>query len=76
MTRKAQRDPHHAGNSMWPGAGSWPWVLRLILSDYATLMIEIVKDNARPEAASVYMGITPTTADCSYPHCRSWHARA
>jgi hypothetical protein len=26
----------------------------VILSDYATLMVEIMKDNARPEAASVY----------------------
>ena len=26
----------------------------VILSDYATLMVEILKDNARPEAASVY----------------------
>jgi hypothetical protein len=27
---------------------------RDILSDYATLMVEILKDNARPEAAAVY----------------------
>ena len=26
----------------------------VILSDYATLMVEVLKDNARPEAASVY----------------------
>jgi len=26
----------------------------IILSDYATLMVEILKDNARPEAAAVY----------------------
>ena len=26
----------------------------MILSDYATLMVEILKDNARPEAAAVY----------------------
>jgi hypothetical protein len=26
----------------------------VILSDYATLMVEILKDNARPEAAEVY----------------------
>jgi hypothetical protein len=26
----------------------------VILSDYATLMIEVLKDNARPEAAAVY----------------------
>jgi nicotinamidase-related amidase len=26
----------------------------VILSDYATLMVEILKDNARPEAAAVY----------------------
>jgi hypothetical protein len=26
----------------------------VILSDYATLMMEILKDNARPEAADVY----------------------
>jgi hypothetical protein len=25
----------------------------VILSDYATLMVEILKDNARPEAAAV-----------------------
>jgi isochorismate hydrolase len=26
----------------------------VIISDYATLMVEILKDNARPEAGSVY----------------------
>ena len=26
----------------------------MILSDYATLMVEILEDNARPEAAAVY----------------------
>jgi hypothetical protein len=26
----------------------------VIVSDYATLMVEILKDNARPEAALVY----------------------
>ena len=26
----------------------------VVLSDYATLMVEILKDNARPEAAAVY----------------------
>jgi len=26
----------------------------VIVSDYATLMVEILKDNARPEAAEVY----------------------
>ena len=26
----------------------------VILSDYATLMVEILKDNARPEVAAVY----------------------
>ena len=26
----------------------------VILSDYATLMVEILKDNARPEAGEVY----------------------
>jgi hypothetical protein len=26
----------------------------VILSDYATLMVEILNDNARPEAAAVY----------------------
>ena len=26
----------------------------VIVSDYATLMVEIMKDNARPEAAAVY----------------------
>ena len=26
----------------------------IILSDYATLMVEILKDNGRPEAATVY----------------------
>jgi hypothetical protein len=26
----------------------------VILSDYATLMVEILRDNARPEAAAVY----------------------
>jgi nicotinamidase-related amidase len=29
----------------------------VILSDYATLMIEVLKDNARPEAAAVYEAI-------------------
>jgi hypothetical protein len=29
----------------------------VILSDYATLMIEILKDNARPEAGAVYGAI-------------------
>jgi nicotinamidase-related amidase len=29
----------------------------VILADYATLMVEIMKDNARPEAASVYAAI-------------------
>src|ERR1700761_5226002 len=29
----------------------------VILSDYATLMVEILKDNARPEAAAVYGAI-------------------
>jgi len=29
----------------------------VILSDYATLMVEILKDNARPEAAAVYDAI-------------------
>src|ERR1700747_3022574 len=29
----------------------------VILSDYATLMIEVLKDNARPEAAAVYSAI-------------------
>lgn len=29
----------------------------VILSDYATLMIEILKDNARPEARVVYEAI-------------------
>jgi nicotinamidase-related amidase len=29
----------------------------VILSDYATLMIEVLKDNARPEAATVYAAI-------------------
>ena len=28
--------------------------LRLIVSDYATLMVEILKDNPRPEAGEVY----------------------
>jgi hypothetical protein len=26
----------------------------VVVSDYATLMVEILKDNARPEAAAVY----------------------
>jgi hypothetical protein len=26
----------------------------VILSDYATLMVEILKDNARPEAGEIY----------------------
>jgi hypothetical protein len=26
----------------------------VILSDYATLMVEILKDNARPQAGAVY----------------------
>jgi hypothetical protein len=29
----------------------------VIVSDYATLMMEILKDNARPEAGDVYPGI-------------------
>jgi hypothetical protein len=29
----------------------------VIVSDYATLMIEILKDNARPEAGAVYGAI-------------------
>ena len=29
----------------------------VILSDYATLMVEILKDNARPEAGAVYGAI-------------------
>ena len=29
----------------------------VILSDYATLMLEILKDNARPEAGPVYAAI-------------------
>jgi nicotinamidase-related amidase len=29
----------------------------VILSDYATLMIEVLKDNSRPEAAAVYRAI-------------------
>ena len=29
----------------------------VILSDYATLMVEILKDNARPEAGPVYSSI-------------------
>ena len=29
----------------------------VILSDYATLMVEILKDNSRPEAAAVYGAI-------------------
>ena len=30
---------------------------RVILSDYATLMIEVLKDNGRPEAGAVYEAI-------------------
>jgi hypothetical protein len=29
----------------------------VILSDYATLMVEILKDNARPESAAVYSAL-------------------
>jgi hypothetical protein len=29
----------------------------VIISDYATLMVEILKDNARPEAGAVYGAI-------------------
>jgi hypothetical protein len=29
----------------------------VILSDYATLMIEVLKDNVRPEAGAVYAAI-------------------
>jgi hypothetical protein len=29
----------------------------VILSDYSTLMVEILKDNARPEAGAVYGAI-------------------
>jgi len=29
----------------------------VIVSDYATLMIEVLKDNARPEAGAVYTAI-------------------
>ncbi|MBV8093049.1 MAG: hypothetical protein JO110_07420 [Acetobacteraceae bacterium] len=28
-----------------------------MLSDYATLIVEILNDNARPEAAAVYSGM-------------------
>jgi hypothetical protein len=29
----------------------------VVLSDYATLMIEVLKDNGRPEAGAVYTAI-------------------
>ena len=29
----------------------------VIVSDYATLMVEVLSDNARPEAAAVYCAI-------------------
>jgi hypothetical protein len=43
-------------------SGTFSEILRMlqagvILSDYATLMVEILKDNARPEAGSVYGAI-------------------
>ena len=34
-----------------------PEVVSVILADYATLMVEIMKDNARADAASVYAAI-------------------
>src|SRR5262245_56654794 len=33
------------------------WPVGVILSDYATLMVEILKDNARPEAGPLYGAI-------------------
>jgi nicotinamidase-related amidase len=38
---------HHVGLLRMVGAG-------VVVSDYTTLMVEILKDNARPEAAAVY----------------------
>jgi len=32
----------------------WRPYARRIVSDYASLMVEILKDNARPEAGAVY----------------------
>jgi hypothetical protein len=37
----------------------------VILSDYATLMVEILKDNARPEAGEVYGAIDMAWANLS-----------
>ena len=39
-----------------PGGLPIPYMLQagVILSDYATLIVEILKDNARPEAGEVY----------------------
>ena len=47
------------GYSTPPGHSARPSVLRMlqagvIISDYTTLMVEILKDNARPEAGEVY----------------------
>jgi hypothetical protein len=38
---------HHVGLMRMVRAG-------VVVSDYTTLMVEILKDNARPEAAAVY----------------------
>jgi hypothetical protein len=48
---------HNACNvQVRPNGKSVPRMLQagVILSDYATLMVEILKDNARPEAGQVY----------------------
>ena len=48
--KQNRRFPAHIvgdGQALHPGAG-------VILSDYTTLMVEILKDNARPEAREVY----------------------
>ena len=38
----------------------------VLLSDYATLMVEILKDNARPEAGAVYEAwICPGPNSCA-----------
>ena len=46
----------------------------VILSDYATLMVEILKDNARPEAAAGYGTRLVTYADDCAPRRREEEA--
>jgi hypothetical protein len=51
---------HHSVGDPYPASRlGWAGLLRMlqagvIVSDYASLMVEILKDNARPEAGAVY----------------------